>query len=188
MNTRLVPRNPSFEAVVRASFARQAMMATLGARLDAVQPSEVHIGMAHSQSLTQQNGFMHAGAITSIADSACGYAAFTLAPPDSDVLAVEFKISLISPARAPAFVARARVLRSGRMLRIWSRRCCRRSSRAPSLRRRIRPDPRASICGRPKLADGAAELLQDVFGKDGNPGRLVHGVASSCRERRSSWK
>lgn len=116
MNTRFVPRNPSFEAVVRASFARQAMMATLGARLDAVRPGEVHIAMAHAQSLTQQNGFMHAGAITSIADSACGYAAFTLAPPASDVLAVEFKISLISPARAPAFVARGRVLRSGRTL------------------------------------------------------------------------
>jgi uncharacterized protein (TIGR00369 family) len=118
MSTLFVPANPLFETVVRESFARQAMMATIGAHLAVVRPGEVHIALAHSPSLTQQNGHVHAGAIASIADSACGYAAFTLAPVDTDVLAVEFKISLISPARAPSFVAKGRVLRSGRTLSV----------------------------------------------------------------------
>ncbi len=116
MSSAFVPKNPSFEAVVRESFARQAMLATLGARLQFVAPGEVHISLDHAVALTQQNGFVHGGAITSIADSACGYAAFTLAPPGTDVLAVEFKINLVSPARAPSFIARGRVLRSGRTL------------------------------------------------------------------------
>ena len=66
----------------------------------------------------QQNGFLHAGVITSVADSACGYAALTLAPAGHDVLAVEFKINLLRPATAPRFVARARVLRAGRTLTV----------------------------------------------------------------------
>lgn len=111
-----LPRNPAFEAVVRESFSRQTMMTTLGARLTRVGPGEVHVALPRSPALTQQNGFLHAGALTSIADSACGYAAFTLAAPGTDVLAVEFKISLLAPARAPRFEARARVLRSGRTL------------------------------------------------------------------------
>lgn len=116
MGSTPLPLNPSFEAVVRASFARQPMMATLGAQLQFVGPGEVHITLAHARSITQQNNFIHAGAIASIADSACGYAAFTLAAPDTDVLSVEFKINLLAPARAPAFIARGRVLRSGRTL------------------------------------------------------------------------
>lgn len=108
--------NPEFEAVVRASFARQAMMATLGAELTRVEPGRVHVRFAASERLTQQNGFVHAGAVASVADSACGYAAYTLAPAGTDVLAVEFKINLVAPARAPAFEARARVLRAGRTL------------------------------------------------------------------------
>ena len=118
MSVDLAPKNPSFEAVVRESFARQQMMATIGARLELVAPGEVRIVLAHSPAITQQNGFVHAGAITSIADSACGYAAFSLAPPDTDVLAVEFKINLVSPAKAPSFIARGRVLRSGRTLSV----------------------------------------------------------------------
>lgn len=111
-------RNPDFETVVRESFARQPMMSTLGAELVHVAPGEVDIAFAHSVALTQQNGFLHAGALTSIADSACGYAAFTLAVPDTDVLAVEFKINLLAPARAPRYVAEARVLRPGRTLTV----------------------------------------------------------------------
>lgn len=112
----LTPRNPDFEAVVRESFSRQAMMSTLGASLTLVRPGEVHVSLPRSDEFTQQNGFLHAGALASVADSACGYAAFTLAPSGTDVLAVEFKLSLTAPARAPRFVARARVLRSGRTL------------------------------------------------------------------------
>jgi uncharacterized protein (TIGR00369 family) len=116
MNANFVPRNPAYEDVVRASFARQPMMATIGARLEFIGPGEVHIALAHAQAITQQNNFVHAGAVASIADSACGYAAFTLAAPDTDVLAVEFKINLMSPARAPLLIARGRVLRAGRTL------------------------------------------------------------------------
>jgi uncharacterized protein (TIGR00369 family) len=109
-------KNPAFEAEVRASFGRQPFMAYLGATLAKVAPGQVHIALPFRAECTQQNGFMHAGAITSVADSACGYAAFTLCPPEHDVLAVEFKISLLAPARAPAFLACARVLRAGRTL------------------------------------------------------------------------
>jgi uncharacterized protein (TIGR00369 family) len=109
-------RNPDFESIVRESFSRQPMMISLGARLSLVQAGRVHIAMPYSAAFAQQNGFMHAGAIASLADSACGYAAFTLAPPRSDVLAVEFKINLLSPARAAEFEARATVIRAGRTL------------------------------------------------------------------------
>ena len=116
MATPFIAKNPDFERVVRDSFARQAMMATLGARLTLVEPGRVHVALARADELTQQNGFLHAGAIASAADSACGYAAFTLAPPETDVLAVEFKLNLLSPARSPSFEARARVLRAGATL------------------------------------------------------------------------
>ena len=112
------PRDPAFEERVRRSFARQPLMATLGATLDRVAPGEVEIGVPYRAELCQQNGYLHAGAIASIADSACGYAAFTLSEPDTDVLAVEFKINLMAPARGERFVARARVLRSGRTLSV----------------------------------------------------------------------
>lgn len=112
------PRNPAFETVVRESFARQTLMMTLGARLTRVAPGEIEIALPYSAALCQQNGFLHAGAVTSIADSANGYAAFTLAEPGTDVLAVEFKINLLAPARGERFVASGRVLRSGRTLTV----------------------------------------------------------------------
>src|ERR1051326_2784319 len=108
--------HPDFERTVRDSFARQSFMAALGATLEEVAPGLVTVAVSHSDRLCQQNGFLHAGVLTSVADSACGYAALTLAPAGSDVLAVEFKISLLRPARAHRFVARARVLRAGRTL------------------------------------------------------------------------
>ena len=111
-------RDPEFETKVRESFARQRMMSTLGARLVHVAPGEVDVEFAHDERLSQQNGFLHAGALASAADSANGYAAFTLAPVGTDVLAVEFKINLLAPARARRFVAQARVLRSGRTLTV----------------------------------------------------------------------
>ncbi len=111
-------RNPDFARLVRESFARQTAMAALGAELVRVGPGEVRIGMAHSPALAQQNGYLHAGVLATLADSACGYAAYTLAPPGTDVLAVEFAIRLLRPARAPRFEARARVrvLRPGETL------------------------------------------------------------------------
>ncbi len=114
----LVPRNPAFDAVVRESFSRQAMMATLGARITRLAPGAVDLTAPFAPAFTQQNGFWHAGAIASLADSANGYAAFTLAAPATDVLAVEFKINLLAPALGDHFVAEGRVVRPGRTLTV----------------------------------------------------------------------
>jgi uncharacterized protein (TIGR00369 family) len=78
----------------------------------------VHLALPFAPQFCQQNGFLHAGAIASVADSANGYAAYTLAPPESDVLAVEFKINLLAPARGDGFLACGRVLRPGRTLTV----------------------------------------------------------------------
>ena len=104
------------EVRIRESFGRQRLMATLGVTIAYIGPGEVHLAMPYDGRFCQQNGFLHAGAIASLADSANGYAAYTLAPPGTDVLAVEFKINLLEPARGPGFLARARVLRAGRTL------------------------------------------------------------------------
>ena len=93
-------------------------MATLGAEIVFIAPGEVHLALPFAVQFCQQNGFMHAGAIASVADSANGYAAYTLAPPDTDVLAVEFKINLLAPALSPGFLACGRVLRVGRTLTV----------------------------------------------------------------------
>ncbi len=110
------PRNPAFEARVRESFARQKMMALLGAELISVRAGEVEIALPYSEALTQQHGFLHAAAITAVADSACGYAAFSLMAAEQEVLSVEFKVNLLSPAVGDRFVAVGRVLRPGRTL------------------------------------------------------------------------
>jgi uncharacterized protein (TIGR00369 family) len=110
--------NPRFAAVVQESFARQTFMNALGARLERVAPGEVDISAPFDPRFSQQNGFLHAGVITSIADSACGYSALSMAPPGYDVLAVEFKINLLRPATAPSFLACARVVRAGKTLTV----------------------------------------------------------------------
>lgn len=117
---RVVPEPEFLERVkaMRESFGRQAFMTTLGAELETVDPGAVTVRLPTSPELTQQNGYVHAGAVTSIADSACGYAAFTLMPRDSDVLSVEFKVNLLRPAEGPVLVARAHVLRAGRTLSV----------------------------------------------------------------------
>ena len=111
-------RNPEFERAVRESFARQAHMATLDARITRLEPGAVDLTAPFDARFGQQNGFWHAGAVASLADSANGYAAFTLAPAGSDVLAVEFKINLLAPAAGEAFRAEGRVLRPGRTLTV----------------------------------------------------------------------
>jgi uncharacterized protein (TIGR00369 family) len=112
------PADPNYEARVRASFAKQQFMATLGASLTTVQPGEVSIELPFRADLTQQHGFLHAGVVTSVIDSACGYAALTLMPPDREVLSVEFKVNLIAPAQGAMFQARGRVVRAGRTLTV----------------------------------------------------------------------
>jgi uncharacterized protein (TIGR00369 family) len=105
-----------FERRVRDSFARQAFMATLGASIAVARVGEVEIRFPFHPSLTQQNDFVHAGAITSILDSACGYAALSVAPEGHDVLSVEFKVNLLAPAVGEGFCARAQVKRAGKAL------------------------------------------------------------------------
>lgn len=111
-------RNPDFVRTVRESFERQAHMATLNARITRLEPGAVDLTAPYDPRFSQQNGFWHAGAVASLADSANGYAAFSLAPAGTDVLAVEFKINLLAPAEGEAFRAEGRVLRPGRTLAV----------------------------------------------------------------------
>jgi uncharacterized protein (TIGR00369 family) len=91
-------------------------MGTLGAVLGEVSPGSVEIVMVPSPAITQQHGFVHAGAVSAIADSAAGYAALSLMPPDTGVLTTEFKINLLAPAAGDRIIARGRVIKSGRTL------------------------------------------------------------------------
>ncbi len=109
------PFDSAFEVRVRSSFAKQGLMSTIGARVTHVAPGEVDVELPFRDDLSQQHGFLHAGVVAAIVDSACGYAALTLMPPDAAVLTSEYKINLLSPA-AGDIIARGRVLKAGRML------------------------------------------------------------------------
>jgi uncharacterized protein (TIGR00369 family) len=111
-------QDPDFERRVRDSFARQRVMDTLGARLVLVKPGEVEIELPYRVELTQQHGFIHAGIVASVLDSACGYAAFSLMPADASVVSVEFKLNLLAPARGERLIARAEVKRPGRTVTV----------------------------------------------------------------------
>jgi uncharacterized protein (TIGR00369 family) len=112
--------DPGFEARVRASFGRQALMTTIGARLISVSPGEVEIDMPFRGDLTQQHGYVHAGIITAVVDSACGYSALSLLSADSEVLSIEYKVNFLAPALGERFVARGRVVRAGRTITVCS--------------------------------------------------------------------
>ena len=111
-------KNPEFAADVRKSFAAQSIMQTIGAQLSRVEPGIVEISLPYRKELTQQNGYLHAGIITTIADSAAGYAAFTLMPAGASVLSVEFKVNLLRPASGEMFLARAEVIKAGKTLTV----------------------------------------------------------------------
>ena len=106
------------ETHVRASFARQAVMHTLGITMESVEPGRVVLALPFRQDLTQQHGFLHAGIVTTALDSACGYAALTMMDPGSDVVSVEFKVNLLAPARGKHFRAVAHVVRAGGTLTV----------------------------------------------------------------------
>ena len=114
------PRDPDYEQRVRASFARQAAMATLGATLARIAPGEVALQLPFRSELTQQHGFLHAGVITTVMDTACGYAALSLMERGAAVLSVEFKVNLLAPARGNLFRAIGRVVRAGRTVTVVS--------------------------------------------------------------------
>lgn len=105
-----------YEERVRASFARQAAMTTIGARLALVTPGIVEIEMPYSASLTQQHGFLHAGIISTALDSACGYAAFSLMQEGASVLTIEFKVNLLAPGKGERFLFRGNVTKPGRTI------------------------------------------------------------------------
>ncbi|HEX9990605.1 MAG TPA: PaaI family thioesterase [Chloroflexia bacterium] len=107
-------------ARVRDSFEQQKIMHLLGATLTSVERGQVEITLPFREELTQQHGFVHAGAITTILDSACGYAALTVMPEGAGVLSIEFKTNLLAPAKGSRFVARGRVVRAGRTIVVCS--------------------------------------------------------------------
>jgi len=110
------PPNPGYAERVQDSFRRQQAMALLGAQLSRLTPGACEIRLPYKPALTQQHGFFHGGIIGTIADSAGGYAAFTLMPLDSSVLTVEYKMNLLAPGDGELLIARGRVLKSGRTL------------------------------------------------------------------------
>ena len=110
--------SPEVQARIRASFDRQGLMSHLGARLTHIAPGRVHIVLPSRPEVTQQHGYIHAGATSAIADSAGGYAAYTLFPEDTEVLTVEYKINLLAPATGDHIEAVGTVLKAGRTLTV----------------------------------------------------------------------
>lgn len=108
------PKDPNFESRVRASFARQTLMRTIGASLTKVDAGSTEIELPFRDDLAQQHGYLHAAVVTAIIDSACGYAALSLTPASKEVLTVEYKINLAAPAIGDRMIARGRVVRPGR--------------------------------------------------------------------------
>jgi uncharacterized protein (TIGR00369 family) len=110
------PKNPDYRAAAARLFDGQPAMRTLGISLVRLAPGEAELAMDYSPAFSQQNGFVHAGIITAGLDNACGVAAFTLMLRDADILTVEFKTSLLAPARGERFVFMAEVVKPGRTL------------------------------------------------------------------------
>lgn len=112
------PLNSSFAEDIKKSFAAQSMMQLIGAALSRIEPGIVEITLPYRTELTQQNGYVHAGVVTAIADTACGYAAYSLMPAGSEVLSVEFKVNLLRPAKGDTFLAHAEVIKPGKTLTV----------------------------------------------------------------------
>ena len=112
------PEDPNFAQRVRDSFNRQRAMSLIGAQLTRVEAGIIEILLPYRDDLTQQHGFVHAGIVTAIADTACGYAAYTLMPATAEVLSVEFKVNLLRPASGESLTARAEVVKPGRTITV----------------------------------------------------------------------
>lgn len=112
------PADPQFAQRVRDSYARQSAMATLGARLESVEPGRVVIVLPHAPHITQQHGFVHAGMVSAALDSACGYAASSLMPAEAGVLTIEFKVNLLAPAKGPLIRCEGQVTKAGRTISV----------------------------------------------------------------------
>jgi uncharacterized protein (TIGR00369 family) len=114
----MIPANPSFADEIKRSFAKQSVMSLIGAALTRFEAGLIEITLPYRADLTQQHGYLHAGIVTTIVDSACGYAAYSLMPAGSEVLSVEFKVNMLRPARGKMFKARAEVIKAGRTLTV----------------------------------------------------------------------
>jgi uncharacterized protein (TIGR00369 family) len=112
------PADPTFEERVRVSFGRQGLINTLNGKIIYISPGELHLEAPFDDRFTQQDGFLHAGIVTTLMDSACGYAAYTLMPANSRVLTVEFKVNFLNPARGERFRAEGRVVKPGRTISV----------------------------------------------------------------------
>ena len=112
--------NEKVAARVRDSFEKQKIMRLLGATLTGVERGQVEITLPFREELTQQHGFLHAGVVTTILDSACGYAALSVMPEGAGVLSIEFKANLLAPAKGNRFIARGRVVRAGKTIVVCS--------------------------------------------------------------------
>jgi uncharacterized protein (TIGR00369 family) len=115
---RFEPQDADYDGRVRASFAQQGAMHTLGTTLAEVAPGRVVIELPWKQALTQQHGFLHAGMVAAALDSACGYAASTLMPAEAGVLTIEFKINLLAPAQGERFRMEGVVIKPGRTITV----------------------------------------------------------------------
>ena len=116
MPAAFAPPNPDYAARTRDSFARQPAMALIGAAITALEPGFCEVTLPHRHDLTQQHGFIHGGVTGMLADSASGYAGFTLMPLDASPLTVEYKINMLNPAHGDKLIARARVVKAGKTL------------------------------------------------------------------------
>lgn len=106
------------EARIRETFGLQKVMSTLGASLTQIQVGQVQIRWPYNLDFTQHNGFLHAGIVTTIVDTACGCAAYTQMSPESGVLTVEFKVNFLSPAKGDYFVATGQVIKAGQTITV----------------------------------------------------------------------
>lgn len=143
------PQDPDYRTRVENSFARQAVMATLKIALTRVEPGAVELGFPYQKELTQQHGFIHAGVVTTALDTACGYAAFSLMPPDAAVLTVEFKTNFLAPAAGDFFQVVAQVIKPGRTITV------------------CQAEAFAHRQGRVKLVASMSATLMAVFGRAG---------------------
>jgi uncharacterized protein (TIGR00369 family) len=116
--SQFIPQDPNFAEKTRASFARQGFMKYLGAEMTVIEPGRCEIGVPFRPDLSQQDGYFHGGVSGAIADSATGYAAYSLTPPDTSVLSVEYKLNFVAPALGELLIARGQVIRVGRTLTV----------------------------------------------------------------------
>ena len=145
------PRNPNFVERVRASFGRQRFMALLGAELVDVRPGACEIRLPFRPELGQQHGYFHGGVIGTLSDNACGYAAFSLAPVDSTILTVEYKLNIVAPGDGVLLISRGTVLKPGRTLYV------------------CRADTFVVAAGRERLCATALETLLVMAGRADGP-------------------